>query len=268
MLLQNEGSYLCRIIDHGISLTKNKYPQWVARLEAVEVYNAENEVWVDISDLEENEITTYQTLIGSKGETLSVQNIMNATGWDGVSLVELGELDLSEVLIQARVEYDTYNGKTSLKVTWLDSKDAVPGMGVVKKLTGDDLKKVDAEFRRYSSHKAKVTPTKAPPKAPPKSPSKMEKAEKIAAAQEVAGIPAPPTPPAPPADGLPVGKCTKREAWEAVYDLRTSDITDEQLAKLWATAINEVTGKTDQKKVTETEWFAIREALLDKIGKF
>ena len=77
-LISQEATFRCRIVDHGISFTTNQYPQWTARLRAVEIYDGEEKVWVDWSDVDENQITAYMVLIGSKGETLNVQQIMKA----------------------------------------------------------------------------------------------------------------------------------------------------------------------------------------------
>ncbi len=194
MLINQAGTYKCRIVDHGLAKSSGGWPQWVAQFEAVEAYDKENDTWLDWSDQEDNEIKGYFVLIGGKGETLGVKQIMAATGWDGVSLIELAAMDLSEVIVQTRIEPNTYKEKTTLQISWMDHEDAVPG-GSVQKLDADGVKKLQAEFGNLlvnaGTVKAAGAPPKGNPKAPPVAPgvvTKTSKAYKIAAAKEVAGV--------------------------------------------------------------------------------
>lgn len=277
-LISQEATFRCRIADHGVNLTKADWPQWTAQLRAVEIYDVDEREWVDWSDVDENQITAYMVLIGSKGETLNVQQIMKATGWDGTSIQELGELDLSEVTVQARIELQSYNGKESYQVAWMDATDAEPGRSV-KKLSADELKQVDAKFKSLLSARKQVKPAKAPAKAKPATPPQAGVIQDKRGKKTPTPLPCSPPkdtetflsplPHAPPQiSDLPGGKCTKQEAWDTCVDLQDPKTDANDLAKAWLTAITEVTGKNSQHGVAEEQWFLIKEAVLDAVGRF
>jgi len=168
MLIDRTSTFRGRIVDHGVSLSTNGFPQWVAQLIASEIYDEEKQVWVDWSEYDVNEITSYQVLFGSnKKETLAVAQIKKITGWEGNSFQALTNMDLTEVGIQFRVEENTYEGKTSLQVAWVDEYDAVPGRRVAK-LDAEDLKKLDAQYAQLLKQTGKkAAPAKAPVNRPP-----------------------------------------------------------------------------------------------------
>jgi len=91
-LVNREATFKCKIVDHGLSRSSNSWPQWVAQLQAFEIYDEDEKVWVDWTDQEENQISTYMVLVGGKGETLGVSQLVAATGWDGSSFIELVDL--------------------------------------------------------------------------------------------------------------------------------------------------------------------------------
>ncbi|KKM03686.1 hypothetical protein LCGC14_1771880, partial [marine sediment metagenome] len=198
MLINQAGIFKCRIVDHGLAKSSGGWPQWVAQFEAVEGYNKEEDVWIDWAGEEENEIKGYFVLIGKSGETLGVKQIMAATGWDGVSFIELAAMDLSEVIVQTRIEPNTYKEKTTLQISWMDHEAAVPG-GSVQKLDADGVKKLQAEFGNLLTNSGIVKAAGAPPKGKPKAPpvasspapgvvTKTSKAARIAAAKKAAGL--------------------------------------------------------------------------------
>ncbi len=163
-LINQPGIYKCRVVDHGLAKSSGGWPQWVAQFEAVEAYDKEGDVWLDWAGEEENEIKGFFVLIGKNGETLGVKQITTSTEWDGVSLIELGAMDFSEVIVQLRIEPNTYKEKTTLQISWMDHEDAVPG-GSVQKLDADGVKKLQAEFGHLLVNAGKVTAAGAPPKA-------------------------------------------------------------------------------------------------------
>jgi len=268
-LIDVETTFKFEIVDAGVGITKNGFPQWVAVLRAVEAWDSEEQVWTDWSGEEANEITAYLTLMGKTGETLNVRQLMNAIGWSGASFQELNDMDLSSIIIQGRVEARTYEGKTTFQVAWIDEKNAEPGRAV-KKLNSEEIKKLDAQFKGLLSGAKVKTPVKAAkPSIPPK--VKKKPLKNMAKAQ----VPLPEIPISPPEASAPlsnsnilIGKCTRQEAWNTVVELRTDDISDSKLAEIWLKTIKDVTGKTKQDEVTEEEWFQIRETVLDSVGKF
>jgi len=268
-LIDVETTFKFEIVDAGVGITKNGFPQWVAALRAVEAWDDEGQTWVDWSGEEANEITAYLTLMGKNGETLNVRQLMNAIGWSGTSFQELNDMDLSSVIIQGRVEAKTYEDKTTLQVVWIDEENAEPGR-TLKKLDSEEIKKLDAQFKGLLSAAKVKTPTKATkPSAPPKVKKKpIKDMKKVQVPPPETMAPLPKAGDSVSYSDVPVGKCTRQEAWNAVIDLRTDDISDSELAETWLKAIKDVTGKTNQDEVTEEEWFRIRETVLDSIGKF
>ena len=274
-LINREATFKCKIVDHGLSRSSNSWPQWVAQLQAFEIYDEDEKAWVDWTDQEENQISTYMVLVGGKGETLGVSQLVAATGWDGSSFIELGGLDLSEVTVQARVELHSYNGKESYQVSWLDAGDATPGRSV-KKLDAGGMKALEAEFKQFltaSKAPAKVTkPTKAPAR-PRKRKAPVTTVEESVLDLDVT-LMAPPDGPVeppllatPPDPSLPTGKSTKQEAWDTVVSLKRADISDSEFSTIWVAAV-EAIGKKNQKLLTEEDWFTVREDVLGQTAKF
>ncbi len=276
-LIDRAATFRGRITDHGVGKTKNEFPQWVAQLVALEIYDEEEKVWVDWSSYDVNEIMAYLVLFGSKGETLTCQQVKKVTGWDGLSFVGLEALDLSETKIQFRVEENTYDEKTSLQVSWIDEYDAEPGR-TVRKLDATEMKSLDAQYANMLKSSGKTAaPTKAKSKVTkasvkstqPKGPV-IKKGAKDSLGPPTTGATPTKTAPLPPAanSSLPTGKCTKDEAWGTVYDMKAKNVTDEQIATIWTDAIKEVAPGVDQEKFTNEQWFTVRQIVLDKAAAF
>ena len=292
-LIDRTGTFRGRIVDHGVSKSTGGYPQWIASLIASEYYDVEEQVWVDWSEYDVNEITTYLVLFGGKGETLNSQQVKKVTGWNGNSFAELNGLNLDEVGIQFRVEENTYEGKTSLQVAWIDEYDATPGR-TVRKLNPDELTALDTQYAKFLKQSGKkVTPAKAPKqttikgKGPidpvlgrlsspqvkakgikptqPKGPVKKVKKSNDPlgpGASPVAPLPALPDP------DLPTGHCTKDEAWGAVNDLKEKNVSDEKIANIWLGACQKVAPGTEQDAITDEQWFQVKEIVLAETSVF
>lgn len=281
-LIDRAATFRGIVTDHGVSLTKNEWPQWIAQLQAVEIYDDEEKVWVDWTDVEEREITAYQVLLGSKGETLNAQQIKKAIGWDGVSYSGLAALDLSEAKVQFRVETNVYEGKETLQVNWIDEYDAEPGRSV-RKLDADGLREIDAKYKRYLNPTKKVTPAKKPTTPPavkakgvkptqPKAP--VTKKPKKGAVDPLGPPEGPVTPkqaaepsiPTPPSQA--VGTCTKQEVWDEVVEKTkekraNGEISDSQLSEAWTGAVGKFGNDPD--KLTGEQWYQVRIDILDKL---
>jgi len=274
-MIDREGTFRGKILDHGVSSTKNDFPQFVTKLQAAEIYDFDEQVWVDWTDQDENEITAYLVMFGSKGETANYGQVKTVFSWDGADFQVLAEADYSELIVQFRVAPDTYEGKTRLKVQWIDTVDATPG-SAVKKLDAKDLKALTAKYKNMMKVGAK--PVKAGAKKPvakkaaaPKSPGIITQKDKKEA---TAPVPAPVdpdvTPPPPPEapDGMVEGHCTKDEAWGEVTGLKMDSVDDEKLATTWLGAITTVAKTNDQEKVTDEQWFQIKTIVNKECAQF
>lgn len=288
MLVKYVGTYRGNVVEKGVSLTgKSKLPQFVARLQATEYYDEENEQWIDWTEYEETEITAYLVLFSKSGEPIfHIDNIKKAFGWSGASLKELDEMDVSSIPVQFRVEENEYEGKKTLQVSQIDHADAEPGRNI-RRLDSDELKKLDAKFattlRKVSggpkpkSVPAKPQATKEDPKAAAKKKyedkkNRGQEAEKKAKPKvpEVPKVPKP-TEPEPTPDPISVAEslklpaiCTKEEAWEACCTHRNKAVTDEQIAQKWNDAIDEQGGEDAIDK--EHLWSTVRDVILEDVG--
>jgi len=256
-LITQEGTYKGNVLESAVGVSKNEFPQLILSLRGTELWDEETETWVDWSAVPENDITAYLVLIDSKNnETLNYKQVQSVLGWDGKSFAELDALDLSQIPIQFRVAPNTYQEKTTLQVEWIDVADAIPGR-TVRRLDAQGLKSLDARFKGVLKG---IAPAKAPAKAP-----------KAAAKPEAPATPKVPAkaPSQASASNIPMGKCTKDEAWKACIDMKDDKtVTDENLANAWVEAVAKITpGKTDA-KVTPEEWFLIREVVLAKTAMF
>jgi len=283
--IDREGVFRGKILVHGVSETKNGYPQWSANLLGLEIWDADEKEWVDWSDMEENEIVCYQVLYGGDGKaTLSCTQLQAITGWEGLSFGALAGADLTNTGIQFRVEETEYEGKTRLEVTWIDEYDAEPSGGI-RKLDANGLRELDAKYKSILKA-GKTSATKAT-KSKPKVTAKgikstqgkgpVTKKTKSSATEPPAAEPLAAEPPAaePPAAEPPTTdifnfpmKVTKDEAWTTVVQHRRSDVSDEDLAKSWIGSVKNVADSVGTKEADfgEDEWGAVMHSVLDHVS--
>lgn len=149
--IDREGTFVGYPIQSGVSETRaNKFPQFVAKLEATQEWDGEK--FIDLIDAagveltEEREITGYFVLFDKDAKpTLNAKQIKLAfSDWDG-GIKELNDGDYSEVPVQFRVEEHEYKEKKSMQVTWIDHVDAVPG-GNVGKMGDDGIAGIEAKY--------------------------------------------------------------------------------------------------------------------------
>lgn len=262
--IEQTGFYRGSIVDHGIAPSKNGAVDFSVSLLAMEKYNFETEEWEDFSKYDDNEITGHNYIYGKKGETFVCEKVCKITGWDGSDLQELADADLSACGIQFCVEEDTYEDVTNLKVTRIDEYDARPGSGGgVIKGTPDEIKALQAKYKKYMKPK-KVTPATAKPKDAPATPKKQS-------AKKDPAPPAPPSTPEPapmPKSAIPEGRCSRTEAYDACYEAKAPKITDKELNEEWFAAIISVTGSANQDNVEPEQWFHIKERVMEKTAQF
>ncbi|HDY89742.1 MAG TPA: hypothetical protein ENH82_16710 [bacterium] len=279
-LIDRAATFRGNVVDHAVSVTKNEFPQFVCKLVAKEIYDEEEQVWVDWTDVDENEITAYVVLYGSKGETLSSNQVKKVCNWDGASFQALNDGDYSETGIQFRVEEKVFQKQTRLQVSWIDEYDAVPGRSV-RKLDQGELKQLDAKYAQFlkaggkkaapvkaSGAKAGIVKnTKSAKPTSPKGP--VKKVEKQTATEAIAGSKSDLSePPAIPSDDVPTGHCTKDEAWNTVVEMRDSKISDSQLAECWSAAVKDAASGKQSDELTEEEWFKVQEKVMSETAVF
>ena len=293
MLIDRISTFRGSIVEHTVNKSSGGFAQWQAQLLAAEIYDEDEKAWVDFSDYDAREITTFLVLFDSKEQaTLNCHQVKKITNWDGLSFFDpdcgLSNLDLSKVGIQWRVEENTYNDKTSLQVSWVDEYDAAPGR-TVRKLNPDDMRALDAQYASILKNTGKkAAPAKAKPgkvtakgakSTQPKGPvtkkgavdplgPQAPKAPATGAAIAPTAPTAPAAPKAPDTPELPAGTCTKNEAWEAVYELKAKEVTDEKIATVWTESVQKVAPGVEQEDISEEQWYSVRELVLEATAVF
>lgn len=267
------GSFRGHIVEKSIDVTKNNYPQAVIRFNAVEMYDDETKQWLDWSKYDETEITAYLVLAGKDGNLgKNYEQLKKATGWSGESFDEFEETDYSKVLVQFRVKLDSYNGKTSLKVAWVDHADADPS-NALRKMDKAELKALDAKWAKVLKTASGGAKPKAVPAGKPKPP-----------APPVAQAPAPepettvPVDPDPTPDseavsapsviathlGLPT-TCTSDEAWKQVNEhYSKTEFTPAQVEEAWLRTIEDLGGNAAVEE--DHAWANVRDIVLETMS--
>lgn len=268
------GTFRCCPVDTGVGVSKNNFPQFIATVRLLEYWDEDEKAWHPWEEYEQ-EITLYAILFGhgkKSGKlepTLNYTQVSKVLNWDGTDFVYLAETDFSDVKFQVRIDENTYEGASSpYQVGWIDEYDAEPGRKI-RKLDAGEVKDLNKQFALLLKKTGKkVAPaTKAPAKAVTKDTKKKTQTE--AAKIKTPTVPpgtAPKVPVVKPT--MPTGKCTKQEAWETVVELKTDDCDDDQLKAAWLAAIVSVTPDTEEGNITDEQWFLIRDAVLDDVGKF
>lgn len=272
-LINQEGFYHGTIVDGGLSQSTGGFPQEVLALQATEVYDPDNDEYL-LADAENSEITAYLVLIDGKDrETLNTKQLKKIIDWNGASFVDLAGMDLAGVDIAFRVEARTYKENTTLQVTWVDTLDATP-FRTVQKLTKEEATALQQRYAGVlASTKAAVKPASAPVKAPmtddqaaaAKTQTATQTIAAAKAAKPKATKPKAAKPKAPKPPKATVGKCTADDAYNTCYSLKQDVITDDQLNELWLKAVAAV--NEDESKITEEQWYGIKESLLKQISK-
>jgi len=171
-----------------------------------------------------------------------------------------------DIPIQFRVEPNTYKEVTTLQVSWIDPIGASPSR-TVQKLDAADVAALQARYASVlASTKVAAKPVSAvsAPKAVTKTatkPATKPKATKPAAPKATKAT----KPTAPKAPKAVVGKCTADEAYTTCYNLKRDDVTDDALNDIWLAEVAKV--NADESKITDEQWFVIKESVLGQVSK-
>lgn len=248
------GTYRGSIIDHGLSLTKNDYPQWIATLHAEEYWDEEEKVWVSWTDRTDTDITARLVLAGSnEQEIFHCKNLEKAIGWDGESWKSLAELDLTETKIQFRVEEHIYNEVISLQVAGINHYDAEPGH-TIQKLNAPEIKDLDAKFASFfRKRKGEKKPIKPIGKPIIPKPETDETRPNL------------PSPPEKKTKGKKVKGCTQQEAWKACKKAKDESVSDKQLAEVWLQTVETLAPNGDEEQMNNELWARVRDIVVEQV---
>ena len=191
MIPDREGRFKSTILEHGVSETgPNKLATFVCRFQLSQELIGDD--WEPVD--QDFDITGYFYLEKRDGalNTITIDNLKTAFGWDGRDPFWLQDADLSQLIVQVKLAYDTYDGKTRLKVQYVNAENATPTSVPI----ADDTTRRSIGTRLGSKFRANAggTPTPAPmPSGSSPVPSK----------------------PAPVKPAVPVSQTPMEHAWEA-----------------------------------------------------
>ena len=194
-----------------------------------------NGEWIDVTN-EELEITAYCYLFQKNGSIMAwqIDALKAAFGWNGSNPFELEDMALPDV--QITTEFQTYEGKESIKVSVINNIDSTGG-----------IPQRDPELRKDGALLAKFRAYSGSSSAPPKKPSVPAEA--------------PPKSKAPrkQTDELDVSKpeLTEQEVWDAFEKhCQMLEVPPSQVESFWYGLLD----KTAQKRegLSSTEWREVR----------
>lgn len=209
-----EGPTRGKIVESGIVAPKldSKTVSFYLKIECTEWYGLPEgrtePDWCPI-DTENTEITLYVYLTKKEDgaiNTRSVEDIMKSLPWDGKSFAALGKADFYGQMVQFSCKQDEYQGKKTMKASFLCPFDATPHAGGPTKADDAALKNLDAQ---YAPKLRAIAPPSKPGAAPARPASQPTIPPPPAASRAVAPQSAPAAPGGatataePPADNIP-----------------------------------------------------------------
>jgi hypothetical protein len=167
--LDRTGVFKARPVAMGLQNAKesNAIAVWI---EFQVTAQQEGDAWTDWGGYEDQSIVGYFYIVKKDGSvnTRVVENLAEVIDWDGNPETIGG--DPPDIPVQITVAEDTYNGKTSLKVQWLNPVDY---QGSIVSATPEQVKQISAQFGsllraaagavRKPKDATKVAPTAAEP---------------------------------------------------------------------------------------------------------
>lgn len=295
--IDSTGTYIGEILESAVSATRTGLPQWVVRYKVVQKYveskeelahfKLEEPAYVDYSTFDYEDVA-YFILFGKEGQELAnYEQAQRAVGWDGAAFDTLVNAVGKSILV--RIEESEYQGKVSLKASWVDSPDAPPTRSL-KTLDANELKTLNTKF--LSGKKPVVKPAKpvvaakvspapvtgaastaatapstgsSPAPATPSTASKGPKATGSKATKPAPAAATPPTAATPPsvpstASELPA-EVDQLAAWEYVTTHKGGN-TDDAVQDAWIAAAGEVAAGRSEDDFTNADWAAIRDRVI------
>lgn len=167
-LLNREGQFMAMPMSWGLQDSKQSKSIALAITYKILAQLADGE-WQDWSEFEDHEITGYHYIVKANGETnaATIEQLVKAGVWDGSLDLRMGP---PEARCQITVAGEEYNGKTRLKVQWVNHADYVPGPKTVDDMTARDIAaRYGAQVRAIAAAARPQAGAKKP--APPAQPA-------------------------------------------------------------------------------------------------
>ena len=245
MIPNREGLFNAFPVEVGVDETgPNKLATCIVKFKLYEELQASGE-WDDCA-ADNFEITGYFYLEKKDGSlnSITIDALKAALGWDGRDPFWLQETDLSQHSVQLKLAFEEYNGKTRLKVQYLNPFGSTGTGGVTK---ADGAAKTTIRNRLGSKLRALAGPAPKPtqPAAPPNLPPAKPKAPLA---------PAPPAEPEPPAVH---DECDMQAAWDVfrtAYDGIGPNGTPEDCEQQWFASIGNLFPGRQLNELMPQEW--------------
>lgn len=286
--LTRVGTFIAEIKESTIGVTrKNEYPQWIARFTTKKYYAQSVEELAHYQITEpafveypEEEILSYLVLFKSADQFDESTKMLNfdqakvALGWDGTDFDYFNKPELVGRKVLIRVEENSYDGKVSLQVNWVDHENADP-IRQLAKLDGDKLKALNAKLKMNRPQAptkpataAKPLPAAAATPAAAAAGVSVPKAPR-AAKKETPAVTAPPVaaPPvsAPPAQTDFPAELTMMDAWELVNKNKGA-AEDPAVADAWTNARGQVVPHIADANLTPAHWSEVAKKAIAKLA--
>ena len=252
MLPTREGLFNAYPVQIGIDETgPNKLATCVINFKLYEELQQSGE-WDDCS-AENFYISGYFYMEKRDGSlnSVTIDSLKNALGWDGRDPFWLQEMDLSEHPVQVKLTFEQYNGKTRIKVQYLNPYGSTGSGGVTKADEGTRRSisnRLGSKLRAISGPAKPASKPAAAPKLPPAKP-KSQPPETPAEA--------PPSEPASTSD-----ECTMQEAWEtfcAAYEKLGPTGEAEDCERQWFAILGDLFPGKQPDELSPTEWAKMRD---------
>lgn len=250
-----EGLFNAHPVDIGVDETgPNKLATCIIRFRLYEELQPTGE-WADCR-AENFEITGYFYIERKDGSlnSVAIDALKSALGWDGRNPFWLQETDLSGHPVQVKLAAEQYNGKTRMKVQYLNPFGATGGGGVTK---ADDSTRKSITDRLGSKLRATAGPA---PAAKPAAPATPASPPNLPPAKPKVAAPPPAAPAAePPADPQEGTMQTAWDAFCAAYATLGDRGTTEDCEQQWFTIFAKLFPGRQPNELSPVEWAQMRD---------
>lgn len=163
---KEEGRYKAVPSSWTVRESKKNLPEFACTFSITEINDPRDGLWYSVID-QGFEISWYANLIYNDRETgRPIPNKINVDqcrllGWSGASLADLNDGDWSAAEVQLSIGLEEYNGKSSMRVQYVNPIDYEPGF---KKSAPQAVQALDAKFGTMLRALAPAASAKAPAK--------------------------------------------------------------------------------------------------------
>lgn len=244
--------------------------KWVDDPDGLKHFGLTEPGWVDWSSF--NEGTLAYLLLFNSADEFSPNTAMKnyeqltlALGWDGQEFEAFATGKFDGKKIQARTATNSYKGKDSIQIAWVDKYDANPE----RSLKSIDTSEIKALTARIRMGKAPVVAASAPTK-PASSPAKADvpaATAKPMPPKSSAATSAPPAAATTKPTSAPTfpSEATQTQAWDQLMTVK-GDKSDDACADLWLAACTSVANGRSEDAFTPADWASVRDGAIARLA--